>query len=75
MRSTICTTGETRPGRVSVTLERDALTLVIKGVPAEVCEICGERYLDQGTTASLLAQAERAAEAGVQVEIRSYQAA
>jgi len=59
---------------VSVTLERGALTLVFKSVPAEVCENCGEQYVDSETTARLLAEAEKAAAAGVQVEVRAYAA-
>ncbi|HYP42225.1 MAG TPA: type II toxin-antitoxin system MqsA family antitoxin, partial [Chloroflexia bacterium] len=41
MRCVICKQAETRPGQVTVTLERDEMTLVIKGVPARVCPNCG----------------------------------
>jgi len=30
-------------------------TLVVRNVPAEVCDTCGERYFDEATTAQLLA--------------------
>ena len=71
----ICKYGETRPGLVSVTLERGNLTLVMKNVPAQVCENCGEEYVDEEVTAKLLDIAEDVAEAGAQVEIREYRAA
>lgn len=75
MRCVICKNGETRSGKATVTLEREGTSLVIKGVPAEVCDNCGEEYVDEATTARLLKTAEQAAEAGVQVDIRQYVAA
>jgi YgiT-type zinc finger domain-containing protein len=75
MRCVICRHGETRPGTVTVTLERGEATIVVKSVPAEVCAHCGEEYIDQETTAKVLAEADLAALSGVRVEVRSYQAA
>ena len=60
---------------VTVTLERGALTLVVKGVPADACELCGEEYVAEDTTTRLLQVAEQAAQSGVQVEGREYVAA
>jgi hypothetical protein len=51
------------------------MTLVVKAVPAQVCEVCGESYIDEATTAQLLQQAAEAFQAGVQVEVRTYVAA
>jgi len=70
----ICHHGELAPSHISVTLERGPLTLVIKGVPARVCNNCGEQYLNEEVSARLLQQAEAAAGAGVQVEVRAYAA-
>ena len=70
----ICKHGETRPGRATVTLERADTTLVIKGVPAQVCANCGEEYVDEETTAHLLHTAKEAARTGVQVDVRQYAA-
>jgi len=75
MKCVICKQGETRPGKATVTLERDGMTLVIKGVPASVCANCGEEYVDEETTARLLKTAEEAVQTGVQVSIREYIAA
>ena len=75
MKCVICRSGETRPGKATVTLERDGMTLVIKGVPAHACANCGEEYVDEETTAYLLKTAEEAARAGVQVDVRQYVAA
>jgi len=48
------------------------LTLVFRNVPAEVCENCGEAYVDEATARDLMRRAEEAAEAGVMVDIREY---
>jgi YgiT-type zinc finger domain-containing protein len=75
MRCTICKQPETRPGKVTLTLERDGVTLVIRCIPAEVCPNCGEEYVDEQITLKLLKTAEEAIQVGVQVDIRDYVAA
>jgi YgiT-type zinc finger domain-containing protein len=75
MKCVICRHGETQPGKATVALERDGVTLVVKGVPARVCANCGEEYLDEEATKRVLRIGEEAARAGVQVDIREYVAA
>ena len=67
MQCVMCTQGETEPGTTTMTLERDTTTVVFKYVPAEVCQVCGEAYLD-----ALLHIVEEAVHAGVLVQVRSY---
>lgn len=75
MKCPICRAGETRPGKATVTLERDGLTLVVKNVPARVCANCGEEYVDEREASRLLEAAEEALRAGVKVDVREYVAA
>lgn len=75
MRCVICRQGETKSGTATVTLERQGTTLVIKDVPAKVCENCGEEFVDEEIARRLLQCAEEAASTGVQVDIRRYHAA
>ena len=75
MKCVICKQGETLLSKATVTLERSGTTIVIKGVPADVCVNCGEAYIDQRTTAQLLKEADEAVRSGVQVDIRRYKAA
>jgi YgiT-type zinc finger domain-containing protein len=75
MQCPICKHGQTAPANVSVTLERRGTTVVFRNVPAEVCDTCGEQFVNEPTTSRLLAQADAAAQGGVQVEIRAYAAA
>jgi YgiT-type zinc finger domain-containing protein len=75
MKCVVCRNGETRTGRVTVTLEREGLILVVKGVPGRACENCGEEHLEEAETARLLGAADGAARAGIRVEVREYEAA
>ena len=71
----ICRHGERKPGTTSITLSRGGSTIVFEGVPAEVCDNCGESYLDAETTERLFREADEAARAGYRVAVRNYAAA
>lgn len=75
MKCTICGHGETVLGITTLTLERDMVTIVFKGVPARICDQCDEEYVDETIAQKLFAAVEEAARCGVQVEIRTYTAA
>ena len=75
MKCPICKKGDTSPGTATVTLERGRLTLVVKAVPAEVCENCGEEYIDEAATAELLAKLESEERAGTEINVRHFHAA
>jgi YgiT-type zinc finger domain-containing protein len=75
MKCVICKHGETRAGKTTVTLERGGVTLVVKGVPAQICDNCGEAYIAEEITRQLLGTAEQAVRAGVQVDVREFAAA
>ncbi|MFH0934508.1 MAG: type II toxin-antitoxin system MqsA family antitoxin [Pseudomonadota bacterium] len=74
MKCTICKTGETRPGTTTVTLHRDNSVVVIRDVPAEICENCGEYYLSEPTASRVYADADATAKPHVEVEIQRYAA-
>jgi len=72
MKCVICKHGETQLGKTTITLERDHLTLIIKHVPAQICQNCGEEYLSAATTEHLFKTAEDVAQAGAYIDIREY---
>lgn len=72
MTCVVCKKGQTAPGKTTVTLERGGMTLVFKGVPAEVCANCGEAYVEESVTQRLLRDAEDAANCGIRVDIREF---
>ena len=69
MKCTICRNGETSEGKVTVSLERGETTVVIKKVPAEVCTNCGEYFLSEAVTVSVLDLAADAVRRGAEVEV------
>lgn len=75
MKCVICKTGETKPQTATFTIERDGHTYVLRDVPAEVCQQCGEPYFDEGVTAKVLAQVEQATKSGADVAVLKYRAA
>jgi len=74
MKCVICKHGMTQEGKVTVTLQREMTTIVVKDVPAEVCENCGEYYLSESVTEKLSARAEEAVKNGTEVEIFRFAA-
>lgn len=75
MKCSICKRGDTSAGKATVTLEKNGTTLVFRSVPAQVCQNCGEEYVDEAVTTQLLKAAEEASRVGVQVDVREYKAA
>ena len=74
MKCVICKHGETAPGEVTVTLTRGETTVIVKAAPGEVCENCGEYYLDETVSGALLRRAELAVQSGAEIEIVRYAA-
>ena len=74
MKCIICKTGETEPGETTVTLQRGETVVIIKGVPAQICQECGEYYLDEDVAKRVHAQAEAAVQRHAEVEILRYAA-
>lgn len=74
MKCTICEIGFMKEGKVTVTLERDESIIIVKKVPALVCENCGEYILNETVTAKLMEAAEKAMANNAEVEILQYAA-
>lgn len=74
MRCVICKHGETEPGTVTVTLERGGTIVIIKDVPADVCDNCGEYYLSESVMRDLEERVGHAVARGAEVEILRFAA-
>lgn len=75
MKCVICKNGETAEGFTTVPIEHDGMLLVMRGVPAQVCQNCGEAYIESTVTAEILRMAKEAQEQRVEIDIRNYHAA
>ena len=69
MKCSLCGTGNTKPGKVTVTLERNDSIVLIKDVPAEVCDNCGHYYLTEEMTALVLNKGNEAIKNGAELEV------
>ena len=74
MKCVICKTGETKPGLATVTLQRGETIVLIKDAPADVCQNCGEYYLNEAVTRKVYAQAEEAVKRHTELEVLRYAA-
>lgn len=71
----ICKTGHLEPGTVTVTLERGSSIVLLKNVPAQVCDNCASYFLDAQTTRLVLQKAENSVQNGAELEVIQMQAA
>jgi YgiT-type zinc finger domain-containing protein len=62
------------PGTITATLEQGTTTVVIRQVPTQECDICGEDYVSEEIADDVLKISEQDVKTGVQVDIREYQA-
>lgn len=74
MKCAICRNGYTIEGNITVVLERDQTTLVLRKVPAKICENCGEEYLSANINRALLQKAQEAVARGVDLELLRFAA-
>lgn len=70
----LCRNGSLVEGTTTVTLERQGALVVIRDVPALVCDSCDDYFLSEATTREVLAAAREAAARGAEVEIIRYAA-
>lgn len=69
MNCALCHHGETKPGFVTVTLEKNEAIILIKNVPAEICSNCGHYYLTEAMTREVLTKGNEAISKGAELEI------
>lgn len=74
MNCIVCKIGKTQAGLATVTVQRGDTTVILKQVPADVCENCGEYYLSSEVAAQVLEKAESAVKSGAEVEILRFAA-
>jgi len=72
MKCVICRFGETAPGTATVTREKGSFVVIIRDVPGDVCDSCGEAYFS-GQVVSELSRIVRFAIAnGPELQRLSY---
>lgn len=69
MTCVICKTGITEHGLKSFMLEKGSSILIVKDVPAQVCNQCGEAYFDAPVTKALYTLAQNSFKTGAELEV------
>ncbi len=72
MNCMTCEHGALKRGIGTFEVDHAGTKLVVKQVPALVCDNCGDEYFEGTIAAELLLQAEQAAMAGIESDIREY---
>ena len=72
MSCAICKFGRVSPGVKTIMLNRDALTVIIKETPSNVCGSCGEGYMDAEVRAAIRHILDQAEQDGVELLVRKY---
>lgn len=74
MNCTICKNGTMEEGNVTVTLQRAQSVIVIKNVPALVCDNCGDYTLSETVASRVMEIAEHAVANHAEIEVLQYAA-
>ena len=75
MKCIVCKKGSTEPGTTTVSIDKDATIVVIRGVPAAICSTCGEEYIDADTIKDIEKIVESAQKAGLNIAVQQFNAA
>jgi len=74
MKCVICKHGELKPGITSVLFEKNETTVVIKSVPVDMCDNCGETYVSDMIAGKIMELVESVEKQGIIVDIRNFSA-
>ncbi len=75
MECVICKAGNMYEGKVTVTLEKNGSIILIKEVPAQVCDVCEHYYLDEQTTGEVLKRGTEGLLKGAELEVMKLKVA
>lgn len=67
-----CKDGYAMPGATTVSRQRGAMVFIVKQVPVDVCDTCGEWYMAHETALQLDEMQTNAQKSGVEVLVRKY---
>lgn len=74
MKCVVCKLGETLPGTTTVTVDRGNVVVVLRHVPADICQNCGADYTRGDVMDTIERIVDTATNAGALVEVREYRA-
>ena len=73
MKCPTCGAGSLRPGVTVFAADVDGTLVVVRNVPASVCDVCGEAYIDEDVSEEIETTINDARGHGTESLIRHYQ--
>lgn len=73
MKCPTCGAGSLRPGVTVFAADVDGTLVVVRDVPASVCDVCGEAYIDEDASVEVETTINDARGHGTESLIRHYQ--
>jgi YgiT-type zinc finger domain-containing protein len=75
MECVICKAGNMYEGKVTVALEKNGSIILIKEVPAHICDVCEHYYLDEQTAGEVLKRGSEGLLKGAELEVMKLKVA
>ena len=72
MKCVICKNGTTTEGFVNIPIVRKDKIIFIKNVPAQICDNCGEYYMNTDVAKEIYNKANERMNQGVEMEVTQY---
>ncbi len=70
----VCKNGSLIDGTATMTFEKDNSVIVVKNVPALVCNNCGEEFVHDSAAREVVSNVTKEFHKGVQIEVVDYAA-
>ncbi|HOX05555.1 MAG TPA: type II toxin-antitoxin system MqsA family antitoxin [Planctomycetota bacterium] len=74
MTCAACGRGETRLSTTTIVLENGPGSIIFRGVPANVCQSCGEEFVEDRVALELIKRTQAAAASGANQQTLDYAA-
>ena len=74
MTCPICKYGKTTEGFTTLIFEKENSTIIVKKVPADVCDNCNESFLSEGISKKVLDIVNKETRKNIEVEVLHYAA-
>jgi len=74
MMCPICKHGKTKNGTTTLVFEKGRSTIIIKNVPAEICDNCDESFISENVSREVVELADKEVRKGIEIEILNYAA-
>lgn len=75
MTCPLCDAGELQPGKTIFAADVDGTVVVVRDVPADICDACGEEFISDETAGDLERSIVDARSDGTETLVRHHEAA